>query len=87
MGIYAINMTMMKMQFISNITPKSFTVHLFKILPTWYRVIKMDMVSFTSKGGYVGFKNVNFHIVFNEPLLYQICWIATFSVFYDTKHI
>jgi hypothetical protein len=30
------------------------------------------MFSFTSKGNYTGFKNVNFRIVFNEPLLYQI---------------
>lgn len=61
-----------KCSLLSNITIRSFAVHLFIISPTQYIVIKIDIVHFTSKGNYAGFKNADFHIVFNEPLLYQI---------------
>jgi hypothetical protein len=31
----------------------------------------MDTVSFTSKKNYIGFKDINFYIIFNAPILYR----------------
>jgi hypothetical protein len=31
----------------------------------------MDNVSFTSKRNYIGFKDINFSIIFNAPILYR----------------
>jgi hypothetical protein len=36
------------------------------------KVINMDNVSFTSKGNYICFEYVNFHIIFNPSLLYRV---------------
>lgn len=57
---YMLSTSWWKCCLLSNLT-RSFTGHLFKISPTQYIVIKMDIVHFTSKGNYVRFKNADFH--------------------------